>query len=322
MLKGSNVALPTPFKDGEVDERALRELVKWNIDGGTQGLLVLGTTGEAPTMTDEEHHRVIHLVVETAAKRVPVIAGCGTNSTKKTILYAEQAAHAGADAALVVTPYYNKPNQEGIYRHYKAINDTVDIPIILYNHPGRCVVDLAVDTVIRLAGLRNIIGMKDSNPDIKRPIQLRMALGDEFLLISGDEPTGLAYMLAGGTTLYSTVGNVAPAKMAAIHRVWDSGKYDEAMALHQQIMPLIFAMYCETNPVPLKYMLSVIGKCEPDVRLPMCELSEPSKIIVRRALEECGITSAHEESPTRSAGPKAATPMHSGRAAGREIETD
>ena len=295
MLKGSQVALPTPFKNGEVDEQALRDIVNFTIQGGAQGLLVLGTTGEAPTLTDEEHRRVIKLVVDTAAKRVPVVAGCGTNSTKKAIFYAEQAKAAGADAALVVTPYYNKPSQEGLYLHYKAINDAVDLPIVMYSHPGRCVIELSVETVARLAKLRNVIGMKDSNPDIRRVIKLRMALGDDFLLVSGDEPTGLAYMAYGGNTQFNTIGSAVPRAMADIHAAWDAGDPKRARDLYKKVMPLALAVYVETNPVPLKYMLSLLGKCAPDVRLPLCELSDASKAVVQKALGTCGLLGAGKE---------------------------
>ncbi|HEX9436306.1 MAG TPA: 4-hydroxy-tetrahydrodipicolinate synthase [Candidatus Limnocylindria bacterium] len=289
MLKGSQVALPTPFRDGEVDEAALRALVISNIEGGTGGLLVLGTTGEAPTLTDEEHRRVIKLVVDTAAKRVPIVAGSGSNSTRKAIFYTEQAKAAGADAALVVTPYYNKPSQEGLYRHYKAINDAVDIPVIMYNHPGRCVIELSVDTVARLAKLRNIIGVKDSNPSIARVIQLRQALGDDFLLVSGDEPTGLASMAYGGNTQFNTIGSAVPRAMAGIHEAWDAGDPKRARQLYAKVMPLAQAMYVESNPVPLKYMLSLLGKCTAEVRLPLCELSDASKGVVQKALDTCGL---------------------------------
>jgi 4-hydroxy-tetrahydrodipicolinate synthase len=289
MFQGSIAALPTPFIGDEVDERGLQELVRWNIDQGTEGLIVLGTTGEAPTMSDEEHYRVIRLVVQEAAKRVPVMAGTGTNSTRKAIAYTEAAKAAGADAALIVTPYYNKPSQEGIYRHYKAVNDAVDLPIITYNIPSRSVIDISIETTIRLARLRNVIGIKESNPDLKRPVQLRMALGEDFCLLSGDEPTGLAFMAAGGSGVTSATANILPDVLADMHRSWRLGDVKRAMALHQQAMPIHLAMYCETNPVPLKYMLSVMGKCSPDVRLPLCELPEASRAVCRRALESAGV---------------------------------
>lgn len=285
MLKGSNVALPTPFKNGEVDEASLRDLVKSTIDGGTDGLLVLGSTGEAPTLTDEEHRRVIKLVVDTAAKRVPVVAGCGAASTRQAIFYTEQAKAMGADAALIVTPYYNKPSQEGLFRHFQAISEAVDLPIIMYNHPGRCVIELSIDTVVRLAKLRNVIGVKDSNPSISRLIQLRLALGDDFLLVSGDEPTGLAYMAYGGNTQFNTIGSAFPGAMAKIHRAWDAGDPKRARELYAKVLPLALAMYVESNPVPLKYMLSLVGKCSAEVRLPLSELSDASKATVKRALD-------------------------------------
>jgi 4-hydroxy-tetrahydrodipicolinate synthase len=285
MFKGSIAALPTPFRDGAVDKRALQDLVRWNIDQGADGLIVLGTTGEAPTMSDEEHHLVIRLVAEAAGRRVPVMAGTGTNSTRTVIEHTELAKSAGADAALIVTPYYNKPSQEGLYRHYKAVNDAVDFPIIIYNIPSRSVIDMSVDTIVRLARLRNVIGIKESNPDLKRPVQLRIELGDDFCLLSGDEPTGLGWMASGGSGVTSATANILPATLAAMHRAWEEGNVRHAFVLHKQAMPVHLAMYCETNPVPLKYMLSLMGKCSPDVRLPLWELSEASKAACRRALE-------------------------------------
>jgi 4-hydroxy-tetrahydrodipicolinate synthase len=289
MFTGSIAALPTPFRGGDVDEQALQGLVQWHIDQGTQGLIVLGTTGEAPTMSDEEHFRVIRLVMEATAGRIPVMAGTGTNHTAKVIYYTQQAKAAGADAALIVTPYYNRPSQEGIYQHYKAIHDAADLPLIMYNIPSRSMVDMSIETITRLAKLPKIVGIKDSNPDLKRPVQLRMALGDAFCLLSGDEPTGLAFMASGGSGVTSSTANVIPAKLAAMHRAWREGDVKRAMALHLGAMPIHLAMYCETNPVPLKYMLHLMGKCRPDVRLPMWELSDPSKAIVRRALETCAV---------------------------------
>lgn len=299
-LKGSNIALPTPFRDGEVDEPALRALVDFTIKGGTGSLLVTGSTGEPPTLTDEEHRRVIEITVDTAAKRVPVVAGCGTNSTRKVIHNVEQAKAAGADAVLLVAPYYNKPNQEGIYQHFKAVHDAVDMPIILYNHPGRCVIELSVDTVVRLAKLRNVIGMKESGQDLSRVIKLRMALGSEFMLISGDEPFGLAYLTYGGSAVYNILGTFAPAEAAEIYRAWNGGDRKRAAELNWKLMPISLALFCDVNPVPLKYLLSVLGRCTPEVRLPLTELSEANKAIVRSAMEKCGIVPTREGALARA----------------------
>jgi 4-hydroxy-tetrahydrodipicolinate synthase len=300
VLTGPNVALPTPFQAGDLDETGLRTLINRNLEAGARGLLVLGSTGEAPTMTDEEQRRVIEITVETVAKRVPVVVGCGTNSTKKTIFYAEQATAHGADAVLAVAPYYNKPTQEGLYQHYKALSDAVDIPIFLYNHPGRCVVDISVETVIRLAKLRNIIGLKDSNPDLTRTLRLRNALGQDFVLVSGDEATGLGYMASGGTTIYTTIFNLVPGQMSAVHEAIDAGDYAAAFDAFKELAPLLSAMYCEPNPVPLKYALSLLGVCGPEVRLPLVGLAENSKQIVRAALERIG---AHAGEATRQLQP-------------------
>ena len=289
MFEGSTVALPTPFRDGEVDEPALRAMTRWQVSQGTHGLIVLGTTGEAPTMTDEEHGRVVRLVVEEAAGKVPVMAGAGTNCTRKTIRYAEQAKDAGADAILVVSPYYNKPNQEGLYRHYEAINDAVDIPLFVYNIPSRCVVDISVETLVRLAGLRNVAGIKDSNPDLKRPVQLREAVSRNFCLLSGDEPSGLSFLAAGGDGVTNAIGNIMPGMVVEMLRAWNAGDVQSAMALHRKAMPLYRALYCETNPVPVKYAASLLGFCTPEVRLPLVELSDASKAIVLKAMADCGL---------------------------------
>ena len=290
MFEGSTVALPTPFRNGEVDEHALRNMTTSQVSQGTNGLIVLGTTGEAPTMTDEEHGRVIRVVVEAAAGKVPVMAGAGTNCTRKTIHYAEQAKDAGADAILIVSPYYNKPNQEGLYRHYKAINDSVDIPLFVYNIPSRCVVDISVETLVRLAKLPNIVGIKDSNPDLKRPVQLRAELSSDFCLLSGDEPSGLSFLAAGGDGVTNAIGNLMPAMLVDMFRAWKQGDVQTAVAMHRKAMPLYRALYCETNPVPVKYAASVLGICTPEVRLPLVELSEASKAIVLTAMADCGLS--------------------------------
>ncbi len=289
MFKGSIVALPTPFRNGEVDDAALRGMVKWQLSQGTHGLIVLGTTGEAPTMSDEEHGRVICTVVQAAAGKVPVMAGAGTNCTKKTIHYAEQAKDAGADAILVVSPYYNKPGQEGLYQHYKAINDAVDAPLFVYNIPARCVVDISIDTLVRLAKLSNIAGIKDSNPDLKRPVELRRQLGAEFCLLSGDEPSGLSFLAAGGDGVTNAIGNLMPRMMVDMFDAWNKNDHSTAMSLQRNAMPLFGALYCETNPVPVKYAASLLGFCTPEVRLPLVELSEASKAIVRKAMGACGL---------------------------------
>ena len=289
MFKGSIVALPTPFRDGRVDEAAFRRMIEWQLGQGTDGLLILGTTGEAPNLSDAEHERLIHLCMEVVDGKVPVMAGAGTNSTEKTIHYARQAKMAGADAVLAVSPYYNKPTQEGLFQHYKALNDAVDIPVFVYNIPSRCVVDISVETLVRLARLPHIVGIKDSNPDLKRPVQLRMHLGDDFCLLSGDEPSGLPFMAAGGDGVTTAVGNVIPKVFADMHRAWERGDFKAAFALHKKAMPLHLALYCETNPVPTKYALSLMGLCQPDVRLPLVELAEASKAKVRDAMRACGL---------------------------------
>jgi 4-hydroxy-tetrahydrodipicolinate synthase len=297
MLKGPQVALPTPFRNDEIDEAALRGVVEFAIAGGTGGLLVLGSTGEAAALSEEEYARVARISVETARRRVPVVVGCGTNSTRKTIHSAEQAKAAGADAILVVAPYYTRPSQEGLYRHFTAIHDAVDLPMVIYNHPGRCAVDIAVDTVIRLAKLPRVIGMKESSQDLSRLHRLHLALGNDFLFISGDAPNGLAYLIYGGSLAYMGLTNFVPEVVAKIHQAWDRGDARLASELYRKWMPLNLAMSVETNPVPLKYMLSLVGRCTEEVRLPLCELSDANKAVCRAALEKVGLLAAREERP-------------------------
>ncbi|MCL2780224.1 MAG: 4-hydroxy-tetrahydrodipicolinate synthase [Actinomycetia bacterium] len=289
MLKGSQVALSTPFKDGKVDEEAFHRLIDWNIDGGSAGLLVLGSTGEAATLTLAEHHRLTEIAVEFTAGRVPLVVGAGAASTEQTVAHVRHAADAGADAVLVVAPYYTKPNQRGLIEHFTAVSQASPCPVIVYNNPGRCIVDIAVDTVARLAELPNIIGLKESNPDVRRFIQLRERLPKgEFLLVSGDEPTGLAFMAYGADCIYSVAGNILPGAMAQLHTYWDEGDAHAATKAHLDLMPLVHALYCDSNPVPLKYALSLMGLGSAEVRLPLVGLTEDKREMVRTALREAG----------------------------------
>ena len=289
MLHGSIVALVTPFRNGSVDETAYQDLVEWHIGQGTHGIVPVGTTGESPTLSHAEHERVVELCVEAVAGRRPVIAGTGSNSTDEAISLTRHAARAGADAALVVTPYYNKPTQEGLYAHYKAIQDAVDLPIIIYNIPGRSVVDMTPETMGRLAALPNIVGVKDSSADITRPLLTAAICGQEFNQLSGEDGNALAFLAHGVHGCISVTANVAPALCAQMHEAWRAGRPDEALAIHRRLMPLHGALFCETSPAPAKYALSRMGRCEPDVRLPLVGLAEASKARVEAAMAAVGI---------------------------------
>src|SRR6204780_2954966 len=268
-IKGSIPALITPMKNGKVDEAAFRKLVSWQIEQGTQGLVPCGTTGESPTLSHEEHNRVIELCVEEARGRVPVIAGTGSNATDEAIALTRHAKEVGCDAVLSVTGYYNKPTQEGQYRHFMAVADAVDIPILLYNIPGRAVVSIAVETMARLAKHKNIIGVKDATADLMRPSRERLACGPDWLLISGEDGTALGYNAHGGRGCISVTANVAPRLCAEFQAASLAGDFAKAREYQDRLMPLHDAMFCEPSPAPAKYGASLLGLCTPDVRLPL-----------------------------------------------------
>ncbi len=291
MFRGSIVALVTPFRNGEVDARALQDLVEWHLGQGTAGFVPVGTTGESPTLTHAEHARVIELCVEAVAGRAPVIAGTGSNSTEEAISLTRHAKKVGADAALVVTPYYNKPTQEGLYRHYAAIHDAVDLPIVIYNIPGRCAIDMTPETMGRLARLPNIVGVKDASNDIVRPLVTAEVCGPAFCQLSGEDANTVAFLAHGGHGCISVTANVAPALCAAVHAAWAAGNPAEALAIHRKLMPLHRALFCETNPGPVKYALSRLGRCAPTVRLPLVEPSERSRALIDEALAAVGLLS-------------------------------
>jgi len=291
-LQGSFTALVTPFKDGKLDTASFQKLVEWQIDQGTHGLVPCGTTGESPTLSHEEHKRVIELCIEAAAGRVPVIAGTGSNSTAEAIELTRHAKTAGADAVLVVTPYYNKPSQEGLYLHYKAINDCADIPIIIYNIPGRCVIDMSVDTMARLFKLKNIVGVKDATANLARASQQRAALGKDFIQLSGEDATALGFMAHGGHGCISVTANIAPALCAEFQLACLAGNFRLALQLHDRLMPLHDAMFVESNPGPVKYAASRLGLCSAETRLPLAPLSPASKKKVDEALSAVGLVLA------------------------------
>jgi 4-hydroxy-tetrahydrodipicolinate synthase len=289
MLKGSLVALITPFRDGKVDEKAFQSFVDWQIEQGTVGVVPCGTTGESPTLSHAEHKRVVELCVDVAKGRVPVVAGAGSNSTEEAIDFTRHAKQVGADAALVVTPYYNKPTQEGLYQHYKAIADAVDLPIIIYNIPARCVIDMSVATMARLAKLPNIVGVKDATNDLARPLRTRMAIGPEFSMLSGEDVTAIAFLGQGGDGCISVTANVAPRACADMHQAWRRGETAAAMKINERLLPLHDALFCETSPAPVKYACSLLAKSTPDVRLPLVPASAQAQEQVRAAMRSSGV---------------------------------
>jgi 4-hydroxy-tetrahydrodipicolinate synthase len=288
-FRGSFTALVTPFKNGSVDEKAFRDLVDWQIAEGTKGLVPVGTTGESPTLSHEEHRHVVEWCVDQARRRVPVVAGAGSNSTKEAIDLARHAEEAGADAVLVVTPYYNKPTQEGLYQHFKAINDAIGIPIIIYNIPPRSVIDMSVDTMTRLSELKNIAGVKDATANVMRVSQQRAAMGPDFNQLSGEDATALGFMAHGGHGCISVTSNVAPRLCAGFQDSCLKCDYASALKLQDQLMPLHTALFIETNPAPAKYALSLIGKCRETVRLPMVPVAEKTRAVVREAMVHAGL---------------------------------
>jgi len=289
-FKGSFTALVTPFANGSVDEKAFRGLVDWQIAEGTDGLVPVGTTGESPTLSHDEHRQVVEWCIEQSNGRVPVIAGSGSNSTKEAIELSQHAEAAGADAVLIVTPYYNKPTQEGLYQHFKAINDAIGIPIIIYNIPIRSVIDMSVDTMKRLFELDNIAGVKDATANVVRVSQQRAAMGEGFNQLSGEDATVLGFMAHGGHGCISVTSNVAPRLCAEFQDACMRGDYRTALGLHDKLMPLHTALFLETNPAPVKYALSVLGKCADTVRLPMVPVTEKTKTAVREAMVHAGLT--------------------------------
>jgi 4-hydroxy-tetrahydrodipicolinate synthase len=289
MFKGSLVALITPFRDGGVDENAFQEHVAWQVGQGTHGLVPCGTTGESPTLGDDEHKRVIALCVEAAKGKAPVIAGSGTNSTEHTIELTRQAKAAGADAALIVCPYYNKPTQEGLFQHFKAVHDAVDLPIIIYNIPGRSVVDMSNGTMARLAKLPNIVGVKDATNDLARPLRMRGEIGAGFCLLSGEDATAVAYLAQGGDGCISVTANVAPRLCSEMHEAWQRGDVKTVREINERLIPLHDALFAETSPAPVKYAASLLGRCTAEVRLPLWAILPETQQRVQQAMRGAGL---------------------------------
>src|SRR5499427_3731918 len=288
-FRGSFTALITPFKNGSVDEKAFRNIVDWQIAEGTNGLVPVGTTGESPTLSHDEHKRVVEWCVDQADGRVPVVAGAGSNSSAEAIELSQHAEKAGADAVLMVTPYYNKPTQEGLYQHFKAINDAIGIPIIMYNIPGRSIVDINVDTMKRLYELKNIAGVKDATANMTRVSQQRAELGEDFNQLSGEDITALGFMAHGGHGCISVTSNVAPRLCAEFQSACLKGDFGAALKLQDKLAPLHINVFVETSPAPIKYALSLIGKCANALRLPMVPASEKAQVAVREAMVHAGL---------------------------------
>jgi 4-hydroxy-tetrahydrodipicolinate synthase len=291
MLKGSMPALITPFKNGAVDLEGLKALVEWHIAEGSHGLVPVGTTGESPTLSHEEHEAVVSAVVEAAAGRIPIVAGAGSNNTAESLRFMHHAKDVGASAALVVTPYYNKPTQEGLIAHFKTLHDACDLPIVIYNIPGRSVVDMSPATMGELAKLPRIIGVKDATGDLARVCQQRITCGPDFLQISGEDATAHGFNAQGGIGCISVTANVAPALCAQLQEACLAGDYSAALTLQDRLMPLHQAIFTEPGLVGAKYGLSLLGRCEDSVRLPLIPLSEATKALIKQAMEHAELLS-------------------------------
>jgi 4-hydroxy-tetrahydrodipicolinate synthase len=289
MFKGSITAMVTPFKNGDLDVENFEKFVEFQISNGSNGLVPGGTTGESPTLEHSEHKRIIDLSVKISNGRVPIIAGTGSNSTKEAIELTKFAESAKVDAALIVTPYYNKPTQEGLYQHYKAINDSVGIPIIIYNIPGRSVVDMSVETMARLYELKNIVGVKDATGDLNRVTEQKKTMGNDFLMLSGNDENSYEFNKKGGSGCISVSSNVAPKICSDFHRLSLSGNNIEAKKIFDQLLPLHEVMFVESNPVPAKYSLSLLNLMNDEVRLPLVTGTEESKKIIKKVLAELSI---------------------------------
>lgn len=289
MFTGSLVAIVTPFRKGKVDERALAELIEWQIAKGTNGIVPCGTTGESATLSHEEHNRVIELTVEVVNRRVPVIAGTGSNSTDEAIALTRHAKRAGADAALLITPYYNKPTQEGLYRHYKAVAESVDLPLVLYNIPGRTGVNMLPATIARLSSIRTIVGVKEGSGSVQQASDIVQLCGDRLTVLAGDDALTLPMMAVGGKGVITVTANLLPTEMAQLVKSFADGKLEEARRLHFKLSPLFAALFYETNPIPVKEALGMMGKIDPELRLPLCPMAQDNREKLVRVLKDAGL---------------------------------
>lgn len=289
MISGSITALVTPFKDGRFDSKTYQEFIEWQISQGTNGLVPCGTTGETSTLATGEHIEAMEVCAKTAAGRVPVIAGIGSNNTASAVHMAREAQRVGADAVLAVAPYYNKPSQEGMYQHFSLISQAIDIKIVIYNIPGRSVVDIDVETMGRIAALPNVIGLKDATSDISRITEYKNACGSDFIQLSGDDPTALAHWAHGGAGCISVASNVAPAQCAAFHRACQAGDFTKARELHEKLDRLFKDLFLCASPAPTKYALSLLGHMAETVRLPIIPCLDSTKLAVREAMQKAGV---------------------------------
>ena len=289
-FNGSYTALITPFINGQVDEAAFRKLVDFQIDNGTHGLVPVGTTGESPTLSHEEHDRVVEMCIDQAAGRVPVIAGAGSNSTAEAVRLAIHAAAAGADGVLIVSPYYNQPTQDGLYRHFTAVAEAVDVAVIVYDIPGRSIVRVSDDNLARMArDFSNIAGIKDATTDVGRPPRITNAIGSGFAQLSGEDATTLPYLAGGGQPAKSVTSNIAPRQMADMHNAWQAGDVATAQDINRRMIEVHDAMFCEASPGPVKYAAELLGICSSETRLPLCEIADSSKARVEAALRGAGL---------------------------------
>jgi 4-hydroxy-tetrahydrodipicolinate synthase len=289
MFTGSLVAIVTPFRTGKVDERALGDLIEFQIANGTDGIVPCGTTGESATLSHAEHERVVAFTVEAVRRRVPVIAGAGSNSTQEAIALTRHAKEAGADAALLITPYYNKPMQEGLFRHYKAVAEAVDLPIVLYNIPGRTCVNMAPGTVARLTSVRNIVAIKEGSGSLQQVSEIVKACGERITVLSGDDALTLPMLAVGAKGVITVTANIAPAEMAAMMDAFAAGKQEEARRLHYKLFPLFTALFLETNPIPVKGALALMGKIDGELRLPLSPMAPDTRDKLAKTLKECGL---------------------------------
>ena len=289
MFHGSLVAIVTPFKKGKVDEKALGDLIDWQIAQGTHGIVPCGTTGESATLTHEEHERVVAFTIEASKGRVPVIAGTGSNSTDEAITLTKHAKKAGADGALLITPYYNKPTQEGLYRHYKAVAEAVDLPIVLYNIPGRTSVNMLPPTVARLSSFKNIVAIKEGSGSLQQVSDIIQTCGERMTVLSGDDALTLPMMALGARGVITVTANIVPKDMANMTDAFAAGKLAEARKLHYKMSPLFAALFYETNPIPVKEALGMMGRCSAELRLPLCPMASDTREKLSRALKDYGL---------------------------------
>lgn len=290
MFRGAIVALVTPFQNGRVDEAKIKELVEFHLENGTDGIVPCGTTGESPTLSTEEHEHVVEICIASVAGRVPVLAGTGSNSTAEAVTLTKHAAKSGADGALIVSPYYNKPTQKGLYLHFKAIAESVNIPIILYNIAGRTAVNIAPETMAQLAGdCKNIIGVKEASGSLDQMQMIKELCPENFLLLSGDDALTLPVLSIGGVGVISVVANIVPADVARLVKTFRAGNLEEARRIHYKLFPLVRAMFLETNPIPVKKAMELLGHCSGELRLPLCEMGDENLRKLKSALQKYGL---------------------------------